>query len=368
MKITSIDIRACRHSVEEGAYNLKDGSGLKFEFLVLTFHTDEGLSIDTLGFAGRDGEGIGHTAANVLRPFFLGRDPHYRELHWHDFRKYDRTWHFTPIYSYAPFDIACYLIASEQAGLPLYKFLGAYRDEIPVYGSSLTLDTPEEYAAEARAMKDRGWAAYKLHPPVDFEFGLEAHRLSREVVGPEFTLMSDPVGSYTADQCLKFGRELEKLNYKWLEEPLYDETPGALRELSRVLDIPIVGGETLAKRPYSVAEYISTRAIDIVRADISWSGGITGTLKTAHLAESFGMQCEIHTAIFHPLELVNLHVCAAIKNCEYFELLVPEHLFNIGLKHSIEIENGIARLPQAAGLGIDLDWDFIDNNTFKVFQ
>jgi L-alanine-DL-glutamate epimerase-like enolase superfamily enzyme len=367
MKISDIKIRAIRHEIEESAYNLKDGTGLKFEFLAMTFNTDEDVSVDVVGFAGRDAEGIGHTAENVLKPFFLGRDPYYREQHWHDFRKYDRTWHFTPIYSYAPFDIACHLIAAEKAGLPLYKYLGAYRDEVPVYGSSLTLDTPEKYAAEAKEQQDKGWAAYKLHPPVDYDFGLKAHRLAREAVGPDFTLMSDPVGSYTAEQCLKFGRELEKLDYKWLEEPLYDESPSALRELARALDIPIIGGETLNKRPYSLAEYISTRAIDMVRADVSWSGGITGTMKTAHLCESFGMQCEIHTAIFHPLELVNLHVCAAIKNCEYFELLVPTHLFNVGLTEDIQIENGMAKLPDKPGLGIDLDWDFIDNNTFKEF-
>jgi L-alanine-DL-glutamate epimerase-like enolase superfamily enzyme len=367
MEITDIKIRSCRHAVEDETYNLKDGSGINFEFLVMTFETNEGISVDTFGFCGRDSEGIGAIAENVIKPFFIGRDPLYREKHWHEFRKYDRAWHLTPIYSYAPFDIACALIASVKAGLPLYKYLGAYRDQVPLYGSSLTLDTPEAYAEEAKAVKDKGWAAYKLHPPADYELGLAAHRLCREAVGPNFKLMSDPVGSYTSDQCLRFGRELEKLDYYWLEEPLYDETPSALRELTRKLDIPVVGGETLAKRPYSAAEYVSTRVIDILRADVSWCGGITGTIKTAHLAEAFGMQCEIHTAIFHPLELVNLHVCAAIKNSEFFELLVPEHLFNIGLKEDIRIEDGMAHLPEASGLGIDLDWDFIENNTLRVF-
>ena len=56
----------------------------------------------------------------------------------------------------------------------------------------------------------------------------------------------------------------------------------------------------------------------MVRADVSWSGGITATMKTAHLAESFGVQCEIHTAIYHPLELVNLHCCAAIQKFRIF--------------------------------------------------
>ena len=252
-----------------------------------------------------------------------------------------------------------------QAGQPLYKYLGAYRDKVPIYGSSLVLDSPEAYAKEALEYKKRGFNAYKLHPPGKYDFDLEAHKKTREAVGDEFKLMSDPVAPYTFEQALRFGRELEKLNYYWYEEPLLDENFHNLRELTRILDIPIIGTEVIAKHPYSVAECISTRVVDMVRADVSWSGGITATMKTAHLAESFGVQCEIHTAIYHPLELVNLHCCAAIKNSEFFEVLVPYEYFNFGLKDSIKVENGYAYLPSKPGLGIDLDWDFIDNTTFK---
>ncbi len=215
--------------------------------------------------------------------------------------------------------------------------------------------------------KKRGFNAYKLHPPGKYDFDLEAHKKTREAVGDEFKLMSDPVAPYTFEQALRFGRELEKLNYYWYEEPLFDENFHNLRELTRILDIPIIGTEVIAKHPYSVAECISTRVVDMVRADVSWSGGITATMKTAHLAESFGVQCEIHTAIYHPLELVNLHCCAAIKNSEFFEVLVPYDYFNFGLKESINVSNGMAHLPSKPGLGIDLDWDFIDNSTFKKY-
>jgi L-alanine-DL-glutamate epimerase-like enolase superfamily enzyme len=46
--------------------------------------------------------------------------------------------------------------------------------------------------------------------------------------------------------------------------------------------------------------------------------------------------------------------------------LVPYEYFSFGLKHPIKIENGQAYLPTKPGLGIDLDWDFIDNTTFKM--
>jgi L-alanine-DL-glutamate epimerase-like enolase superfamily enzyme len=45
--------------------------------------------------------------------------------------------------------------------------------------------------------------------------------------------------------------------------------------------------------------------------------------------------------------------------------LVPYDYFNFGLKEDIKVEKGQAYLPDKPGLGIDLDWDFIDNSTFK---
>lgn len=366
MKITDIRIHACRHEPEQ-AYQLKDGGTLAFEFLAFRFGTDTGLRTETFGFAGRSASAMGAVANEVVKPFYLGRDALYRERNWHDFRKYNRAWNFVPHYSLAPFDIACWLLAAQQAGQPLYKYLGGYRDAVPIYGSSLTLATPQAYAEEALALKRKGWAAYKLHPPADYDFGVEAHRLCREAVGPDFRLMSDPVGSYSFHQNLRFGRLLEELDYYWLEESLYDENIGSIRELARVLDIPIVGGETAENHPNGVAEMISTRAVDIVRADASWSGGITGLMKTAHLAESFAMTCEIHTAIYHPLELVNLHCAAAMRNSEFFEVLVPQERFAIGLQQPIDIRDGHAHLPQGPGLGIALDWDFIDRCTIQAW-
>ena len=63
---------------------------------------------------------------------------------------------------------------------------------------------------------------------------------------------------------------------------------------------------------------------------------------------------------------MNLHCAAAIRNNEFFEVLVPEELFAIGLKDPIDVRDGHTHLPQGPGLGIALDWDFIDNATLKV--
>ncbi|MGB7752585.1 MAG: enolase C-terminal domain-like protein, partial [Candidatus Acidiferrales bacterium] len=263
--------------------------------------------------------------------------------------------------------ICLYDIAAKKAGMPLYKMLGAYRDKVPIYASSFVLASPEDYAKQAVEVKSRGWHAYKLHPPGKLAFDLAAYRACREAVGPDFRLMADPVAAYSHEEALRVGRELEKLNYYWFEEPLFDVDFSGLRKLTDKLDIPICGTEVLAGSHYSTAECLASRVVDIVRTDVSWKGGVTPVMKTAHLAESFGVRCELHTTIYHPLEIVNLHCCAAISNCEFFEVLYPPSYMDFAMKTPIDIDAaGYAHPPESAGIGVDWDWDFIEKCTTKT--
>jgi L-alanine-DL-glutamate epimerase-like enolase superfamily enzyme len=368
MRITDIEIRLCRQdSPAMGDAAMRDGRRSELEFLVLTARTDDGITASTFGFAGRGAKAAGEIAAASLKPFVIGRDPLYREQHWHEWRMANRWWHHVPIYSYGPFDILCWLLSAQAAGQPLYRYLGGYRDRVPTYVSSLVLDDADAYGREAAAVQAAGLKGYKLHPPGrDFAEDLDCHRAAREATGPDFALMSDPVASLTPAEALRLGRALEVLGYLWLEEPFFDDDMAALKRLSDQLDLPVVAGEVLPGHPYSLAPFVANGTMDAVRADVSWTGGVTGTLKTAHLAEAFAMNCEIHTAIYHPLELVNLHVAAAVKNCTFFELLYPIDLFSFGLAEPIRIERGEAILPEGPGLGIELDWGLIDRSTFAV--
>ncbi|HTQ61297.1 MAG TPA: enolase C-terminal domain-like protein [Candidatus Solibacter sp.] len=368
MRITTIEVRVCQNTRPAMSDSeMRSGGKSTFDFLVITMKTDEGIEGRSFGFAGRGAEMAGAIAASALKPYFLGKDPLFREKHWKDFRTYDRWWNHVPIYSYGPFDICLYDIAAKKAGMPLYKMLGACREKVPIYASSFVLETPEAYAKQALEVKGRGWHAYKLHPPGKLAFDLAAYRACRDAVGPDFKLMADPVAAYSYEEALRIGRELEKLNYYWLEEPLFDVDFSGLRKLTDKLDLPICGTEVLAGSHYSTAECIASRVVDIVRTDVSWKGGVTPVMKTAHLAESFGVHCELHTTIYHPLEIVNLHCCAAISNCEFFEVLYPLSYMDFGMKTPIHVDNeGYAHPPEVPGIGVDWDWDFIEKCTTKV--
>ena len=368
MRIETIEIRLCKNRMQGMSDSSMRAAGRSdLDFLVVTMKTDEGIEGTSFGFAGRGVEMAGQVAATSLKPFFLGKDPLARERHWKEFRTYDRWWNHVPIYSYGPFDNCLWDIAGKVAGMPVYKLLGFYRERVPVYGSSLVLPSPQAYADQALEVKGAGFHAYKLHPPGDYEFDLKAYRACREAVGPDYRLMADPVAAYSYDQALRMGRELEKLDYYWFEEPLFDVDFHSLRKLTAKLDIPVCGTEVLAGSHYSTAECITTGVVDMVRTDVSWKGGITAVMKTAHLAESFGVRCEVHTAIYHPLELINLHCCCAISNCEFLELLVPVETMDFGLSTKLIIDaEGYAHPPEKPGLGPDYDWDFIENCTTRV--
>jgi hypothetical protein len=73
---------------------------------------------------------------SAIKPFFLGRNPCDTEKALKEFENFDRKWNHVPIYAYAPFDNACWDLKGKIADMPVYKMLGAAREEIPVYVSS----------------------------------------------------------------------------------------------------------------------------------------------------------------------------------------------------------------------------------------
>ena len=182
MRITGLDIRCCRFEQAVIAREAtRDGiahDGL--EFLVFTLKTEAGLSASMFGFAGRSALGSGHLAAASLRPFVSGRNALDREAMWHDWRTADRWWHHLPIYLYGPVDCCLWLLGAMAAEQPLWRYIGGARSEIPVYASSLVLADAAAYQEEARAVRDAGLRAYKIHPPGrSLEEDIEIHRAVR---------------------------------------------------------------------------------------------------------------------------------------------------------------------------------------------
>ena len=82
-----------------------------------------------------------------------------------------------------------------------------------------------------------------------------------------------------------------------------------------------------------------------------------------HLAEGFGMNFEIHHGGNSLNNVAHLHLSAAIRNCEWFEVLLPAGAQKYGLVEDIEVDSeGYVHAPMAPGLGVEIDFDLIERN------
>ena len=361
MKVTQFETWLCKRNEKLFDETRTGKSPYPWDVVVLRLTADNGLQGITTALAARSGNITCSYLNELIAPVILGRDAYDREAIWYEMWDLDRYVTFFPIYLPGPVDIALWDMASKAAGLPLYKYIGAYRTSLPVYASGLYWSEIEDYINEAKEYASKGITAYKVHCPGDWRTDMELHAALREALGEEAILITDPVGDYTLGQAIEVGRELERQKYHWFEEPFRDFELDKYSRLSSALDIPVAGTETTRGAHWGVTQAIVQRAVDIVRADVSWKAGITGTLKIAHLADAHGLQCEIHSAM-GPTDMANLHVACAIRNCEFFELIIPEEPFRFPMKNPYPIDDkGMIHVPQTPGIGMDLDWDLIDN-------
>ena len=338
----------------------KAGSPMPWDVVVLRLTDEEGASGVATVLAARSGEITARYLTDIIAPVILGKESSDREAIQRQLYLLDRHMAFFPNFLPGPVDVALWDLAARKAGLPLYRYLGGCRQSLPVYASGLFHKTIEEYQREAVHYKERGIKAYKCHPCGPWQKDMEIVRATREAVGSDFILMADPVGEYTLDQAIRMGRLLEKLDYRWFEEPFRDVEIEKYARLCASLDIPVANTETVKGDHRGISQYILSRATDIVRADVSWKWGVTGSLKVAHLAEAFGLNCEIHTTTMAYMDMANLHVSCAIGNCEFFEWLVPEYSFCFPLREPLAVDGeGMIQVGDGPGIGVDMDWELV---------
>lgn len=336
------------------------------EFVVVRIRTDEGIEGVGTSIAAH-GPAIPQAFLNdIIAPHVLGRRSSDREAIWQELFDLNRRLVFFPLYLPGPVDVALWDLAAKEAGLPLYRYIGAYRDSMPVYASSQFLPGIDDYLREAQRYRAIGVNAYKIHPSGDWRRQIEIAEAVR-AANPDMVLMLDPAGSnYTLTQAVKVGRALERLDFYWLEEPFDDLYLSKYQELCRTLDISICATEALVGGPVGVAEFLRAGAADIVRADVSWKWGVTGTLKTLHVAEAFGVNCELHTTTMGYMDIATLHVACATRNSEYYELFAPHEQWQFPMLEPFPLDaEGRIHAPEGPGIGVNIDWDAVDNATVR---
>jgi D-galactarolactone cycloisomerase len=306
-----------------------------------------------------------------LAPRVIGRDPFDVEVIWEDLYNRIKDYGGKGMVTSAMsgIDIALWDIVGKACGKPIHKLIGgAFRTQVTAYATGLYfIDMNrliEEAVEEAQAFASEGFKAIKM------KIGLGDPRLDiarveavRKSVGDDMRLMVDANHCFTVPQAIRIGRELERLNVEWFEEPISPEDLDGYIEVTRALDMAVAGGENEFTR-WGFRDIVVRKAMDIVQPDVCAAGGITECKKIATLASAHGVECVPHAWGSAIGLAATLHFLAALPDQPpSFRPMPPllefeqcENPFRDHLATSpIVQKGGVVDIPQGAGLGIDVD-------------
>jgi L-alanine-DL-glutamate epimerase-like enolase superfamily enzyme len=245
-------------------------------------------------------------------------------------------------------DIALWDLKAKLLGKPLYRLLGAGSNEIATYASwNLWYQYDiETLALHGRRHVDNGFRAMK------FRLGgvrtakecIDRAAALRDGVGPDIELHVDMNWGWTVDKTVRIGRELERFNLFWIEDPIPAGDYDGLRQISESLGTPICAGETYHEAAQFRAA-LDRHALDIVMIDLE-VGGITQWLKMAALVQSYGVPVASHMCTE-----VSAHVAAAVDGLVVEYIPWAEPLF----REVPPVKNGKLLLSERPGLGLELD-------------
>jgi L-alanine-DL-glutamate epimerase-like enolase superfamily enzyme len=318
-----------------------------------------------------------HSFSMGVRDLLIGEDAREVRRLWH--KVYDATImsgrRGMGVHVMGAVDVALWDLFAKSVGLPVWKLLGGARQpSVTPYASILPKGAlgDEILADTTRRMEQvraEGFKAAKIEPVPevtrDEDDVIEMVRRSREALGPDVVLMVDVGYRWrNAKTALRTIRRFEEFDVYFVETPVQIDMLDASAELARSIDIAVASGELNAGRQ-EFLDLMDRGGVDIVQPDVPRAGGLTESLRIAEAAEDRGKLVVPHAWNTGITTAAAVQLAAVTGNCPYIEYLPPS-MYAAGLRKDLlasepELSGGSIALPEAPGLGIELDLDAVEH-------
>jgi len=270
-------------------------------------------------------------------------------------------------------DMAAWDLASKLAGVPLYQLLwkrfgGRTEDtRVEVYAAGGYYHSGDSLGTLQRELAgylEAGYTGVKIKiGGAPLAEDLERIRVAIEVVGEAGRIAVDANGRFELNQAIEWGKALEPLGLRWLEEA-GDPLDYALQNaLAQAYPHPLATGENLFSDidVRNLLRYGGLRPDrDILQMDPGLSYGLSEYLRMLSSLKDAGWssgQCHPHGG-----NLFNLHVALGMQlggTEAYPGVFAP---FG-GFGESVEINNGRASPPNVPGIGWETKPDLMAHFT-----
>lgn len=354
--------------------------GIKYNWTLLKVYTDTGHT--GVGEATNwPGSPIVEAAAKHVGERVVGLDPMRTDFIWTKLYR-DLNWvgpYGASMCAISGLDMALLDLKGKVLGVPCYELLGgAYRKEIPLYANYWFTNgshAPEDYARQARQVRDAGFTGLKFDPfthtnylygdhlssnlgltPAQQKKACDITHAVREAVGPDMDMMIETHAMLNGQLAVAMAEQLSSVRMAWYEEPVGPENADTLAALRRRLpgNVSICVGERHYTR-HSFRPILEQHLCDIIMPDITRCGGPSEMKRIATMAEAYNVLVAPHNPNGPLSTLASAQLCAAIPNffrCEFMVNDVPWR--DKVITHPLDIREGRLHLSERPGLGVDL--------------
>lgn len=281
-------------------------------------------------------------------------------------------------------EIALWDIFGKSVGLPVWRLLGGkVRDRVMVYTHLGMGDMRAVYESmqvgpmveRAKAVVASGYRALKTvfipytnytATTKDIDHAATMMAALREAVGPDIEIMVDFHGRpASASAALAYIDAIAPFAPMFVEEPLPPGDYLALKEMAAKSRVPIASGERLVDR-HEFDELLRSRAVNIVQPDICHCGGLLEAKKIAAMAEACSAGVAPHNPLGPIAGVAALHFAVSTANHVIQEEMVGAvPWYDEVVRGPIRRVNGYWQIPEAPGLGIEVDERVCDAHPFK---
>jgi L-rhamnonate dehydratase len=319
------------------------------------------------------------TLSRDVRELLIGRDPLEINAIWESLYRMTQWPGRRGAYLHAisAIDIALWDIMGKAFGQPIYKLLGgAFQKEVRGYASHVMPDTPKgcaELAAKAVAngwpALKMGWFPYASDPDEDLAMvagvreGAGPKTKIMLDVGPRYDITTDDrpsVQLWDAKTAIKRIKSWEKYEPFWVEEPLPADDLDGYRKLTAAVDTYIAAGETETTR-FPLFDLMDRGNIDVVQLDVSRVGGLTEARRVTQAAYDRNRPWAPHCFSTGICVAASVHLAASSPNYFFVEYTISESQLTNEIVHPhIKHKNGMLRVPEGPGLGMELNMDLVN--------
>jgi L-alanine-DL-glutamate epimerase-like enolase superfamily enzyme len=306
--------------------------------------------------------GIGYTYANLsaavfitesLKPVVLGKDVFSSSL-WDEMRIKCRNSGIPGIASMAvsAVDIALWDLRGRILELPVYILAGKHKDKIAAYGSGgFTSYSDARLRDQFERWLSRGITMFKMKIGREKEKDESRIKYARKVIGDNNKLFIDANGAYHPREACDYAWIFNNYGISWFEEPVSsDDLDGLTFVRSEVPPSFSIAAGEYGYEIYYFRNMLAAGAVDVMQADATRCGGITGFLKAAVLCEAFNIPLSAHTA-----PSVHIHACCSASNSIHLEYFHDheriENMFFDGFTRPSE--GWLKPDPSKPGLGLE---------------